>query len=198
VVLGYALAAAVAIPLGFLIGMSPVAYGALNPYIQVLKPISPLAWMPLALFIIRDSEASSVDEPCEGPLDDPSAGLDLKRVEAGHGDGLGLDAVMDAAVLDEGLLEAAVGPYLGDAASLACRGVHGDEAAEVVGHVGGHDDHGQQQAQGVDHREEFPAHRLLGGVIAFHVGCADSLGDVNDWCCPGRRYCLVLRARVIA
>ena len=57
---GYFLAAMVAIPLGFLIGMSPVAYKALNPYIQVLRPISPLAWMPLALFIIRDSEASAI------------------------------------------------------------------------------------------------------------------------------------------
>ena len=33
---------------------------ALNPFIQVLKPISPLAWMPLALFIIKDSEMSSI------------------------------------------------------------------------------------------------------------------------------------------
>ena len=57
---GYFLAAMVAIPLGFLIGMSLVAYKALNPYIQVLRPISPLAWMPLALFIIRDSEASAI------------------------------------------------------------------------------------------------------------------------------------------
>jgi nitrate/nitrite transport system permease protein len=57
---GYFLAALVAIPLGFLIGMSPVAYKALNPFIQVLRPISPLAWMPLALFIIRDSEASAI------------------------------------------------------------------------------------------------------------------------------------------
>ncbi len=58
VLAGYFLAALVAIPLGFLIGMSPVAYKALNPFIQVLRPISPLAWMPLALFIIQDSEAT--------------------------------------------------------------------------------------------------------------------------------------------
>lgn len=57
---GYLLAALVAIPIGFLIGMSPLAYKALNPFIQVLRPISPLAWMPLALFIIRDSEASAI------------------------------------------------------------------------------------------------------------------------------------------
>ena len=57
---GYLLAALVALPLGFVIGMSSVAYKALNPFIQVLRPISPLAWMPLALFIIRDSEASAI------------------------------------------------------------------------------------------------------------------------------------------
>jgi nitrate/nitrite transport system permease protein len=60
VLAGYALAALVAIPLGFLIGMSPVAQKALNPFIQVLRPISPLAWMPLALFIIQDSEQSAI------------------------------------------------------------------------------------------------------------------------------------------
>jgi nitrate/nitrite transport system permease protein len=60
VLAGYAMAAMIAIPLGFLIGMSPVAYKALNPFIQVLRPISPLAWMPLALFIIQDSEASAI------------------------------------------------------------------------------------------------------------------------------------------
>ncbi|MHA6344217.1 nitrate ABC transporter permease [Roseivivax sp. CAU 1761] len=60
VLVGYALAAAIAIPLGFLIGMSPVAYRALNPFIQVLRPISPLAWMPLALFVIQDSEMSAI------------------------------------------------------------------------------------------------------------------------------------------
>ncbi|MGD2117534.1 MAG: nitrate ABC transporter permease [Chromatiales bacterium] len=60
VLAGYLIAALVAIPLGFVIGMSPLMYKALNPFIQVLRPISPLAWMPLALFIIKDSEASSI------------------------------------------------------------------------------------------------------------------------------------------
>jgi nitrate/nitrite transport system permease protein len=58
--LGFALAALVAVPLGFVIGLSPLAYRALNPFIQVLKPISPLAWMPLALYTIKDSATSSV------------------------------------------------------------------------------------------------------------------------------------------
>ena len=60
VLAGYLLAALFAIPLGFLIGMSPLIYKALDPFIQVLKPISPLAWMPLALYTIKDSSTSSV------------------------------------------------------------------------------------------------------------------------------------------
>ena len=58
--LGFGLAALLAIPLGFLIGMSPLMYRALDPFIQVLKPISPLAWMPLALYTIKDSSLSGI------------------------------------------------------------------------------------------------------------------------------------------
>ncbi|MFM2067427.1 MAG: hypothetical protein RLZZ584_2336, partial [Pseudomonadota bacterium] len=58
--LGYLLAALVAIPLGFVIGMSPLVYRALDPFIEILKPISPLAWMPLALYTIKDSAASGI------------------------------------------------------------------------------------------------------------------------------------------
>ncbi len=60
VLLGYGLAALVAIPLGFLIGISPLFSRALDPFIQVLRPISPLAWMPLALYIIKDSARSAI------------------------------------------------------------------------------------------------------------------------------------------
>ena len=58
--LGYFLAVIVAIPIGFLIGMSPLFSRALDPFIQVLKPISPLAWMPLALYTIKDSGLSAI------------------------------------------------------------------------------------------------------------------------------------------
>jgi nitrate/nitrite transport system permease protein len=58
--LGFALACLVAIPLGFVIGMSPLLHRALDPYIQLLKPISPLAWMPLALYTIKDSSVSGI------------------------------------------------------------------------------------------------------------------------------------------
>jgi len=57
---GYLLAVLFAIPIGFLIGMSPLMNKALDPFIQVLKPISPLAWMPLALYTIKDSSLSSI------------------------------------------------------------------------------------------------------------------------------------------
>ena len=60
VLAGFSLAALVAIPLGFLIGMSPLMFRALDPFIQVLKPISPLAWMPLALFTLKDSGISAI------------------------------------------------------------------------------------------------------------------------------------------
>ncbi|MCU0939735.1 MAG: nitrate ABC transporter, permease protein, partial [Burkholderiaceae bacterium] len=60
VALGFGIACLVAIPLGFLLGMSPLVYKSLYPYINVLKPISPLAWMPLALYTIKDSNISGV------------------------------------------------------------------------------------------------------------------------------------------
>ncbi len=60
VLLGYFLAVIVAIPIGFVIGMSPLLNRALDPFIQVLKPVSPLAWMPLALYTIKDSGMSSI------------------------------------------------------------------------------------------------------------------------------------------
>jgi len=60
VLAGFGLAALVAIPAGFLIGMSPLLHRAFDPFIQVLKPVSPLAWMPLALFTLKDSGISSI------------------------------------------------------------------------------------------------------------------------------------------
>jgi nitrate/nitrite transport system permease protein len=57
---GFALAALIAIPLGFFIDMSEVFRKAVDPFIQILKPVSPLAWMPLALYTIKDSSASSI------------------------------------------------------------------------------------------------------------------------------------------
>lgn len=46
---GYLSACAVGIPLGVLMGRMSGLYTALNPMIQILRPISPIAWIPLAI-----------------------------------------------------------------------------------------------------------------------------------------------------
>ncbi len=49
---GFAVAVAIAIPLGIAIGLSPALNRALNPIIQVFKPVSPLAWLPLITMVV--------------------------------------------------------------------------------------------------------------------------------------------------
>jgi len=60
VAMGFLFAVVVAVPLGFLLGLRPGFYKALDPFIQILKPVSPLAWMPLALYTFRDSTVSTI------------------------------------------------------------------------------------------------------------------------------------------
>ncbi|GAN85549.1 nitrate ABC transporter permease [Komagataeibacter intermedius] len=60
VAIGYGLAVVVAVPFGFLIGLHPVIRRAVDPFIQILRPISPLAWMPLALYTIRNPEGCGI------------------------------------------------------------------------------------------------------------------------------------------
>lgn len=60
VLLGFLLGAIVAIPIGFLIGMSRQAMLALNPIIQIFKPVSPLAWLPIALAIFNLADPSAI------------------------------------------------------------------------------------------------------------------------------------------
>lgn len=60
VLLGFLLGAIVAIPVGFLIGMSKQAMMALNPVIQIFKPVSPLAWLPIALAIFNLADPSAI------------------------------------------------------------------------------------------------------------------------------------------
>lgn len=60
VIIGFLIGAAVAIPVGFLIGMSRSAMLAINPLIQVLKPVSPLAWLPIALAIFNVADPSAI------------------------------------------------------------------------------------------------------------------------------------------
>lgn len=60
VLLGFSLAAVVAIPIGFLVGMSKTAMLVLNPLIQIFKPVSPLAWLPIALAIFNLADPSAI------------------------------------------------------------------------------------------------------------------------------------------
>lgn len=60
VFIGYGLAVAVAVPLGLLMGQMPLLARGLNPFIQVLRPISPLAWMPIALYTIQNAEGCGI------------------------------------------------------------------------------------------------------------------------------------------
>ena len=60
VAIGYSLASLIAVPLGILVGISKIAFKAFNPYFQLLKPVSPLAWLPLGLYLFRDSEMTGI------------------------------------------------------------------------------------------------------------------------------------------
>jgi nitrate/nitrite transport system permease protein len=60
VLIGFLLGAIVAIPLGFIIGMSRSAMLAFNPIIQIFKPVSPLAWLPIALAIFNLADPSAI------------------------------------------------------------------------------------------------------------------------------------------
>ncbi len=51
---GFLAASVVAMALGVLLGLNKVLFRAVNPFIQILKPISPLAWMPLLLYTVKD------------------------------------------------------------------------------------------------------------------------------------------------
>ncbi|MFU8837077.1 MAG: ABC transporter permease [Thiohalomonadaceae bacterium] len=49
---GFVIATVIAIPIGILCGMSATLYSALNPLIQIFKPVSPLAWLPLVTMVV--------------------------------------------------------------------------------------------------------------------------------------------------
>ena len=57
---GFLLGALIGAPLGFLLGLSPLFQRMLDPLIQVLRPISPLAWLPLGLVLFRKSEPAAL------------------------------------------------------------------------------------------------------------------------------------------
>lgn len=49
---GFVIASLVAVPLGLLCGMSKIFNIALNPLIQIFKPVSPLAWLPIVTLVV--------------------------------------------------------------------------------------------------------------------------------------------------
>jgi len=53
---GYAIAVAVGTPLGFMLGVSKIFRSSFDPIIQVLRPVSPLAWLPLGLVLFQKAE----------------------------------------------------------------------------------------------------------------------------------------------
>ncbi|WP_428027271.1 ABC transporter permease [Altererythrobacter sp.] len=52
VALGFILATLVAVPIGLLAGLSPAFNAAINPLVQIMKPVSPLAWLPIVTMVI--------------------------------------------------------------------------------------------------------------------------------------------------
>ncbi|MBL52799.1 MAG: ABC transporter permease [Aestuariibacter sp.] len=52
VMVGFVIASIVAVPVGILCGLSRSAYSAMNPLIQIFKPVSPLAWLPLVTMVV--------------------------------------------------------------------------------------------------------------------------------------------------
>jgi nitrate/nitrite transport system permease protein len=57
---GFLLGIGLGAPLGFLLGMSTAAHRMFDPVIQVLRPISPLAWLPLGLVLFQKSEPAAL------------------------------------------------------------------------------------------------------------------------------------------
>ena len=57
---GFALAILVGVPVGLMIGMSKYFHYAFDPFIQIFKPVSPLAWLPLLLFVFKDIDMTAV------------------------------------------------------------------------------------------------------------------------------------------
>jgi nitrate/nitrite transport system permease protein len=57
---GYLLALLIGTPIGFLLGLSRGFHQSFDPIIQFLRPISPLAWLPLGLVVFQKSEPAAI------------------------------------------------------------------------------------------------------------------------------------------
>ena len=60
IAVGFGLAAVVGIPLGFLIGRFKFMSGMFNPIVSLLKPVSPLAWLPIGLLVFKAANPAAI------------------------------------------------------------------------------------------------------------------------------------------
>ncbi|MDO4632162.1 MAG: ABC transporter permease [Corynebacterium sp.] len=60
VLIGFTIATLIAIPLGFVLGRSTALRWAVDPLMQILRPVSPLAWLPLGLALLSESERTAI------------------------------------------------------------------------------------------------------------------------------------------
>ena len=56
---GFAIASLLAIPIGILCGTSALVYAAVNPLIQLFRPVSPLAWLPIVMIVVSATYSSA-------------------------------------------------------------------------------------------------------------------------------------------
>ena len=61
VAMGFFLATVVAVPLGLICGLSRMFNSAINPLVQIMKPVSPLAWLPIVTMVV--SATMTADDP---------------------------------------------------------------------------------------------------------------------------------------
>jgi nitrate/nitrite transport system permease protein len=57
---GFAIGSLIAIPMGIVMGSSKIGMKLLNPIVQVLRPVSPLAWFPLGLLAFKAAEGATI------------------------------------------------------------------------------------------------------------------------------------------
>lgn len=60
VFIGFFIATLVAVPIGFLMGASKAAWAMFNPVVQLLRPVSPLAWFPLGLVMLKAAPLAAI------------------------------------------------------------------------------------------------------------------------------------------
>ncbi|MEH6404634.1 MAG: ABC transporter permease subunit, partial [Sneathiella sp.] len=61
VAVGFIIATLIAVPLGIAAGLSRTVTGAINPLIQIFKPVSPLAWLPIVTMVVSATYVNTAD-----------------------------------------------------------------------------------------------------------------------------------------